>query len=275
MELVTVDVNNLDEVGITSLQIAEETGKDHGNVLKDIRRMLEGLEIDAVRFNSIYKDAYNRDKPMFVLPRREAMILASGYNVKLRAAIIDKLDELEKMKAPALPMNYLDALKQLVVVEEQKEQLQLENNTQAETIMIQEKALNEVNVQFIRRGEMIKDIMMSDNLYKATHVGNRFGISAILFNRIMRDAKVIRKVSGVWALTSKYTRETEPYAVLREERKANSIRNETVMSFAWTSRGISWIVKNWELALDRMSSETRKAYLKATSDKEPTIPRKR
>jgi anti-repressor protein len=84
------------EFGMTSLRIAEKTGKQHYNVMRDIKKMLNDLEIDALRFEGIYKDAYNRDAPMYILTERETMILASGYDVKLRAKIIDELAELKK-----------------------------------------------------------------------------------------------------------------------------------------------------------------------------------
>ncbi len=41
--------------------------------------MLEGLEIDESKFGGIYLDTRNRNQEMYILPEREAMILASGY----------------------------------------------------------------------------------------------------------------------------------------------------------------------------------------------------
>jgi len=60
---------------VNSRDIADMTGKRHADVMRDIKNMLEGLELDERRFASIYLDAYNREKPMFVLPKREALIL--------------------------------------------------------------------------------------------------------------------------------------------------------------------------------------------------------
>ena len=93
--LVEVEVVE-DEICITSLQIVEETGKQHPHVMRDIKKMLEELEIGASKFGGTYTSAQGKELPMFILPKREAMILASGYSVKLRAGIIDKLDKLEK-----------------------------------------------------------------------------------------------------------------------------------------------------------------------------------
>lgn len=80
---------------ISSLDIAERTGKEHFHVLRDIRDMLEQLDIAESRFGCSYLDSTGRTLPMFNLPRREALILASGYSTTLRAKLVDRLEELE------------------------------------------------------------------------------------------------------------------------------------------------------------------------------------
>lgn len=83
------------EMTMSSLEIAKLTGKEHFNVLVDIRKMLEELELGALSFQGSYLSAQNKQMPCFNLPKRECMILVSGYSIKLRAAIIDRWQELE------------------------------------------------------------------------------------------------------------------------------------------------------------------------------------
>jgi phage regulator Rha-like protein len=52
---------------MSSLEIAKLTGKDHSDVLKDIRRVLTEAEIGEGKFSSIYLDAYKREKPCFMV----------------------------------------------------------------------------------------------------------------------------------------------------------------------------------------------------------------
>ena len=82
---------------MSSREIAELTGKEHKNVLRDIREMLEGLEINLAQFSAQYKDSSGKQNLLFNLPKRECLILVSGYNIQLRAKIIDRWQELEQV----------------------------------------------------------------------------------------------------------------------------------------------------------------------------------
>lgn len=95
---------------MSSREIAELTGKRHDNVLADIRKMLDELEVSITEFSGVYKDQQDIERPCFNLPKREALILTSGYSVKQRAAIIDRWQALEEEKHLALPRTFADAL---------------------------------------------------------------------------------------------------------------------------------------------------------------------
>jgi len=88
-------VGNMKET-MSSLEIAKVTGKRHADVLRDIRTFFEELGEDTERnFAFSYKDSTGRELPCYNLPKRECLGLASGYDVKLRMAIIDRWAELE------------------------------------------------------------------------------------------------------------------------------------------------------------------------------------
>jgi phage regulator Rha-like protein len=86
---------------MSSLEIADLTGKRHPDVVRDLKVMLESLGGDVSSFARIYRDTMNRAQTEYHLPKRESLILVSGYDVHLRAKIIDRWQVLEAHNAPA------------------------------------------------------------------------------------------------------------------------------------------------------------------------------
>lgn len=83
------------DITMSSLEIAELTGKRHPDVLRDIRNMLEPLGMAYEQFCSKVPSQGGRPVTVANLPKRESLILVSGYSVELRARIIDRWAELE------------------------------------------------------------------------------------------------------------------------------------------------------------------------------------
>lgn len=108
---------------ISSLEIAELTEKLHKNVLADVDNMLTALELHSADFSAQYKDVTGRSLRCYNLPKRESLILASGYNVRLRAAIIDRWAELEAKEQTKIPQSFAEALQ---LAADQAKQLELQ-----------------------------------------------------------------------------------------------------------------------------------------------------
>ncbi len=103
---------------MTSREIAELTGKGHFHVMRDIRSMLLELQLDESNFGCTYQDAAGRTQPAFALPRRECMILVSGYSTAMRARIIDRWQELEGAAPKPVELSRMDILKLAMESEE-------------------------------------------------------------------------------------------------------------------------------------------------------------
>lgn len=68
---------------MTSLEIAEITGRQHSNVMRDIRNILGQLE-DRNQFSFElvdYTDKKGELRPMYRLTKKDSLLLASGYDV--------------------------------------------------------------------------------------------------------------------------------------------------------------------------------------------------
>ena len=92
------DLMRIDTLTLTmnSVEIADLTGKQHKDVLRDIRLMLVNLGYTAAQFCAVYKDQQLIERPCFNLPKRETLVLVTGYDVRMRAAVIDRWQVLEE-----------------------------------------------------------------------------------------------------------------------------------------------------------------------------------
>lgn len=94
-------------LAMTSREVAELTGKEHRNVLADIRGMLEALEIDVLTFQQMSEDTYGRPQAIFALPKDLTITLVSGYSVPMRHRIVTRWLELEAKEVPILDWSFL------------------------------------------------------------------------------------------------------------------------------------------------------------------------
>lgn len=104
-------------VRISTRQVAETTEKLHKHVLRDTRQMLVGLYgAEGQTFEAMMKDGPDLDHvgvgvvmagrgeyvAEILLDREHAMTLVTGYDIKLRKRVVDKLSELEQVQ-PTIP----------------------------------------------------------------------------------------------------------------------------------------------------------------------------
>lgn len=166
--LATTTFNQVSNLTMSSRDIADLTGKEHKNVMADIRNMLAEMQMTSAEFSANLPDTYGRPQPVFLLPKRETLILISGYNIELRARIIDRWQELEDGASPQTPKTYIEALERLVETEKQKLALADDVNRLQKTcnILADQFAIGMTPCQFARQlnGVNIRQVM--DALYK-------------------------------------------------------------------------------------------------------------
>lgn len=101
--LVEVRKLNKREVNVvSSLDVAETFGKDHKNVLKDIRELECSEEFSRLNFEpTSYKDKFNREQPMYYMTRDGFTILVMGYNgekaMRFKEAYIRQFNAMEEL----------------------------------------------------------------------------------------------------------------------------------------------------------------------------------
>lgn len=124
------EVNLFESVNaMSSLEIAELTGKQHAHVMRDIRNLLDqGVAASNFGLGS-YKDANQQVRPCYNLTPKGCLILASGYDAILREKIINRLEELELQKRDGtfkVPQTFAQALR---LAAEQQETIERQQRT--------------------------------------------------------------------------------------------------------------------------------------------------
>ena len=90
---------------MTSVEIAELTGKQHRNVLAAIRKMEPAWEnVTQSKFGvSNYVDAKGQTRPCYQLTKTECLYIATKFNDEARAKLVLRWEELEtKTRMPAV-----------------------------------------------------------------------------------------------------------------------------------------------------------------------------
>lgn len=131
-------MNNLEAVTtndsktMSSVEIAELAGKRHDHVMRDIKKMLETLEVNHPKFGGVYIDSKGEQRPCYKLDRYHTEVLVTGYDVKRRAAVIKRWHDLETgtskpqatnpiVKDPGIAM-MIETLTRLDAVKQEQEQ---------------------------------------------------------------------------------------------------------------------------------------------------------
>jgi anti-repressor protein len=105
--------------------------------MRDIKAIIEqlGNERPEIKFDlGYYTDSNNQIRPMYELTKKEALLLASGYDAVLRLKIIDKLEEFTNTK-PRTHLEVLDSERALLIASEKTNALLLEANIKIESDM--------------------------------------------------------------------------------------------------------------------------------------------
>lgn len=235
---------------MTSMEIAEVTGKSHAHVMRDIRNIIKqinqstsGLVIpDDVKddyhrgdrtqykylsektqnilfdfcFNnntgskytireSSYKDAKGEDRNMYELNKKACLLLSSGYDVNLRAKIIDRWEELE-IKERTNMISLPDFTDPAAAAEAWAKEYR-----EKKVLAIENKKLEEENIQLAAENQELKHdknyldlIMRSKALLTISQIAQDYGMSGKALNKKLADMGIQYSINGQWILYAKY-----------------------------------------------------------------------
>ena len=168
-ELMNIENRNT----LTSLEIAEVTGKEHKNILADIRDEISklGTERAELIFQlSEYKDTTGRKLPMYLLNSKGILQLGARYSAETRFKLIEKIEELKK------PMTVEDMI--ILQANEMK-------SVKHRIDVVENKVDNEIRIDHSEQRKLQKTI--STRVYQRLDTIN--ADRRMMFSAIYRDLK--------------------------------------------------------------------------------------
>ena len=217
---------------MSSLEIAELTGKKHMNVIRDIKNLLKQgvseLNFELSSYKQQQPNGGEKDVPMFNLTKKGCLILASGYNAVLREKIIDRWEALETGKATPVyqvPQSFADAL--MLAAQQQKR------------IEEQQKLIETKNKRIVdleEQTEYTRTILNSPSTVLVTQIAQDYGFVAKAFNEILHKLKIQRKVGKQWILYAKYLKKGYVQSYTHNFKHTDG-RDDVALTTKWTQKG--------------------------------------
>ena len=184
---------------MTSIEIAEVTGKNHAHIMRDIRNLLS-QGVNESNFGLVeYTDKKGERRPCYELTKKGCLILASGYDALLREKIINRWEELETKERTGgfvVPQTFSQALMLAAKQQEQIEEQRAALAQQGEEIV---KLSNEV-MTMKPKATYYDLILNNPSTVTITQIAQDYGMSAKKFNQILCDFRIQHKVNKQWIL---------------------------------------------------------------------------
>ena len=162
------------EQTMTSLEIAELTGKQHKNIMQAIRNMEPAWEkVNGLKFQLVeYRDQKGELRPCYQLSKTECLYIATKVNDEARAKLVLRWEYLER--------------------QEQERQQQL--------CLPSPKKILALADDIIGTGLRVLNDPAEDTL-TATQVAKTFNMSTLDFNAVLRDMGIQYRRGGRWNLS--------------------------------------------------------------------------
>lgn len=158
---------------ISSIQIAEITGKRHADIMRDIRDEMEKLAAGGIsnerKFALVrYIDVKGESRPCYHLSKEGVLQLAARYDAVVRAKLIELAMKEDK---PRIPQTFAEALRLAADLEEQRQKLLPKAQgydylMNAEGTVTIGEAANLINIKGIGQNKFFKLLVAEEIIYK-------------------------------------------------------------------------------------------------------------
>ena len=234
-------METLEQKFIDSREVAEMVGKQHNELLKDIRRYAEQLgegKIPQSDFftENTYVNSQNKKMPCYQVTKKGCEFIAHKLTgvkgTEFTAKYINRFHEMEDAIKAHIPTG--NELIALAVVEAQKLLAQKEEEIKQLEDSVQQ--MDKVITELTPKADYADRILSSNNCMTVTQIAQDYGLSAVSFNRILSRAGIQRKVGEQWILYAEYQGKGYVQNKTYDYEKANGTTG-TKLSTVWTQKG--------------------------------------
>ena len=234
-----------------SLLVAEVFGKEHRNVVRDIKNLLDGGVLKNEQTQMFEETTYINEQnkqsyPMFIMNQDGFTLLAMGFNGKkameFKLKYIEAFNRMKKeieATKPSVPQNYLEALKSLVKVEEERQQLALENRKQQQEIITISKTNAELGnkiTEMLPKVSYYDQILQSNATMTVTQIAQDYGMSAVKLNKLLEDMRIQHKMRGQWILYGQFLQGGYVHSRAVDIVRSNG-QHDVKYNTEWTTKG--------------------------------------
>lgn len=234
-------METLEQKFIDSREVAEMVGKQHNELLKDIRRYAEQLgegKIPQSDFftESTYKSDRGKEYPCYNVTKKGCEFIAHKLTgvkgTEFTAKYINRFHEMEDAIKAHIPTG--NELIALAVVEAQKLLAQKEEEIKQLEDSVQQ--MDKVITELTPKADYADRILSSNDCMTVTQIAQDYGLSAVSFNRILSRAGIQRKVGEQWILYAEYQCKGYVQNKTYDYEKSNGTTG-TKLSTVWTQKG--------------------------------------
>lgn len=228
---------------MTSLEIAKLTGKEHKNVMRDIRNMepawykMCGRKFELTSRSVEQPNGGERECPCYELTKTECLYIATKYNDEARAKLVLRWEELETnhhTSITALP-DFTNPAEAARAWAEQYEQKLIEVK-RADAAEQQVYALSQEIESMQPKVSYYDTILNNKSTVLTTQIALDYGMSAKAFNKLLYDLRIQHKVGEQWILYAPYL--SHGYMHSKQIEVTHSDGRKSVKSNSeWTQKG--------------------------------------
>ena len=217
---------------MTSLEIAELTGKQHKDVMRAIRKMEPAwVKVNGRNFALVeYKDAKGELRPCYQLTKTECLYIATKFNDEARAKLVLRWEELERADVRG-KMADVRGIRNATLCNAEK--------MAAERCLSEPKKILALADDII--GEALRQLNAgAEDTLTATQVAKTFNMTVYDFNCIVRDMGIQYRRHGRWNISDDLVGRdlvrlrTHVSYSLRGEKKVRTY-------MTWTMQGLRYL----------------------------------